>query len=95
MVYMHLCMHLKDCLLDYGPVHVIRCFAFERSSGLLGTYHTKNQAVEVQLMLILREEQILSVDMLSEADDMLNVLNPHCSSSLLESCLDPYNETIF
>ena len=92
---MHLHMHLIDCLLDYGPVHAFWCFAFERCNGLLGRYHTNNQAVEVQLMRkFLREQQILSVDMPSEADDMLNVLNPHCSGSLLESCFDPYNETI-
>ena len=61
----------------------------------VGSYHTNNQAVEVQLMRkVLREQQILSADMPSEADDMLNVLNPHCPGSLLESCFDPYNKTI-
>ena len=61
----------------------------------VGSYHTNNQAVEVQLMRkFLREQQILSADMPSEADDMLNVLNPHCPGSLLESCFDPYNKTI-
>ena len=29
-------MHLKDCLLDYSPVHAFWCFAFERCNGLLG-----------------------------------------------------------
>ena len=29
-------MHLKDCLLDYGPVYAFWCFAFERCNGWLG-----------------------------------------------------------
>ena len=94
---MHLCLHLWECLMDYGPVHAFWCFAFERFNGLLGRYHTNSQAVEVQLMRkFLREQQILSIDTPSEAQDVFNVpnYNSHCSGSLLESFSDPYNETI-
>ena len=32
---LHLHLHLKECLLDYGPVHGM-CFTFERFNGVLG-----------------------------------------------------------
>ena len=38
--------------MDYGPVHAFWCFAFERCNGLLGRYHTNNEAVEVQLIIV-------------------------------------------
>ena len=42
---MHLHFHLKECVLDYGPVYSFWCFAFERYNGILGRYHTNNKAV--------------------------------------------------
>ena len=47
---MHLHGHLNECLLDYGPLHAFSCFSFERFSGILGTYHTNNRSIEIQLM---------------------------------------------
>ena len=47
---MHLHGHLKECLLDYGPFHAFWCFTFERFNGILGSYHTNNRSVEIQLM---------------------------------------------
>ena len=47
---MHLHLHLKECLLDYGPVGSFWCFGFERFNGVLGRYHTNNQTIEVQFM---------------------------------------------
>lgn len=47
---MHLHNHLKDCLLDYGPMHVFWCFSFERFNGVFGHFHTNNKAVEIQFM---------------------------------------------
>lgn len=46
---MHLHFHLKDCLLDYGPVHSFWCFPFERMNGIMGKYHTNNDMIEEQL----------------------------------------------
>ncbi|XP_065892610.1 uncharacterized protein [Dysidea avara] len=92
---LHLHLHLNDCLLDYGPVHAFWCYAFERCNGLLGRYHTNNEAIEVQLMRkFLREQQILSADVPSEASDVLGILHSSPSGSLLESSYDPYSETI-
>lgn len=47
-MYLHL--HLKECLLDYGPPHVFWCFAFERYNGVLGSYPTNKKNIECQLM---------------------------------------------
>lgn len=32
---MHMACHLKDCILDYGPLPAFWCFSFERYNGLL------------------------------------------------------------
>ena len=47
---MHLHGNLKECLLDYGPFHSFWCFSFERFNGILGSYHTNNRSIEIQLM---------------------------------------------
>ena len=47
---MHLHMHLKACLLDYGPPHAFWCYPFERYNGILGQYHTNRRAIESQLL---------------------------------------------
>ena len=47
---LHLHLHLKDCILDYGPGHTFWCFSFERYNGLLGSYHTNRKSIESQIM---------------------------------------------
>ena len=47
---LHLHLHLKDCILDYGPSHAFWCFSFERYNGLLGSFHTNNKSIEQQIM---------------------------------------------
>lgn len=47
---MHLHLHLKESLLDYGPVYAFWLFAFERFNGILRAYSTNNKGIEVQLM---------------------------------------------
>ena len=39
---MHLHGHLRDCILDYGPIYSFWCFSFERYNGIMGDYHTNN-----------------------------------------------------
>ncbi len=45
----HLHCHLKDCILDYGPVHSFWLFSFERYNGILGDIHTNHRAITTQL----------------------------------------------
>lgn len=47
---MHLHLHLKSCIEDYGPVHGFWCFSFERANGTLGDYHTNSRHTEVIIM---------------------------------------------
>ena len=46
----HLHGHLKECVLDYGSVYSFWLFAFERLNGILGSYHTNNRNISVQIM---------------------------------------------
>ena len=47
---MHLHCHLKECVIDCGPVHAFWCFSFERFNGILGTMQVNGRSVEIQLM---------------------------------------------
>ena len=47
---MHLHLHLKQMLLDFGPTHTTWCYAYERFNGFLGSYHTNHKAIEPQIM---------------------------------------------
>ena len=42
--------HLKECLIDYGPVYDFWLFLFERFNGVLVSYHTNQKASQIQLM---------------------------------------------
>lgn len=33
---LHLCLHIKECCQDYGPLYSYWCFSFERMNGVLG-----------------------------------------------------------
>ena len=46
---MHLHAHIKECIEDFGPVYSFWCFSFERMNGVLGSYHTNNHHISVQL----------------------------------------------
>lgn len=48
-INMHLHGHLHECVKDYGPVYSFWCFAFERMNGILGSYHTNNHNISIQL----------------------------------------------
>ena len=47
---MHLHCHLKECVIDCGPVHAFWCFSFERFNGILGAMQVNGRSVEIQLM---------------------------------------------
>jgi len=47
---MHLHGHLKECMMDYGPLYGFWCFSFERYNGLLGGFKTNNRSPEIQIM---------------------------------------------
>ena len=47
---MHLHNHLKEIILNHGPVTSFWCFSFERFKGLMGSTSTNKRSVELQLM---------------------------------------------
>jgi len=47
---MHMLLHMKSCVLDFGPVYGFWCFAFERQNGILGAHQTNNRSITIQLM---------------------------------------------
>lgn len=89
---MHMHGHLKDCVLDYGPIHNFWCFSFERYNGILENYPT-NTSVEVHLMnRFLREFFISSASLPAEYkenfDPVLASLDPVLQGSLRATLLD-------
>lgn len=47
---MHMCCHLKECILNYGPLNHFWLFAFERFNGILGQLPNNNKSIEMQMM---------------------------------------------
>ena len=47
---MHMHTHLADCVLDYGLVFSFWLISFEHYNGMLGSYSTNNESIEVQMM---------------------------------------------
>ena len=47
---MHMCCHLHDCILDFGPLNHFWLFAFERFNGILGKLPNNNKSIETQMM---------------------------------------------
>eukprot|EP00112_Aurelia_sp_Birch-Aquarium-sp1_P011969 Seg2512.2 transcript_id=Seg2512.2/GoldUCD/mRNA.D3Y31 product="hypothetical protein" protein_id=Seg2512.2/GoldUCD/D3Y31 len=47
---MHLHLHLKQCILNFGQVYAFWCFSFERYNGILGKYHVNNHEIASQIM---------------------------------------------
>ena len=79
---MHLHVHLKECLLDYGPLHAFWCYAFERFNGILGSIHTNRKAIECQLMRKFCQEQELSMVKLFEDAEFRDLMSGlSCGSS--------------
>jgi len=45
---LHLCLHICECALDYGPLYSFWCYSFEWMNGLLGnTISIKNHEVSI------------------------------------------------
>lgn len=82
---MHMHLHLKECILDYGPVYSFWCFAFERFNGVLGAYQTNNKQIEPQIMKKFLNEKVIrsrTVDLPQEYINYLEVLPTSQKGSL-------------
>ena len=87
---MHMHLHLKECLHDYGPVYSFWCFAYERYNGVLGSYQTNNNCIEPQIMKkFLREQEVRTMEFPSEHSMFATMLESHqtISGSVEETIL--------
>ena len=57
---MHLHLHLKQSVENYGSIYGFWLFSFERYNGILGSYHTNNKTVEVHIMRKFKTSGILA-----------------------------------
>ncbi|GBC30749.2 hypothetical protein GLOIN_2v1786147 [Rhizophagus irregularis DAOM 181602=DAOM 197198] len=74
---LHLCLHLCECSLDYGPLYAFWCFSTERMNGLLGSFHNSHRKIEIELMKIIQHNALLD-ELTSHADQ-----NPHLQEVLI------------
>ena len=44
---LHLCLHICECINDYGPMYLFWCFSYERMNGLLGKLVTGNLSITI------------------------------------------------
>lgn len=84
---MHLHLHLKNCLVDYGPLHAFWCYPFERFNGILGSIHTNRKSIEPQLMKKFCQSQEHSTTEIGMPSDFIAVL-PEKSKINYKSCTD-------
>lgn len=91
---MHLHGHLKECILDYGPIHGFWCFPYERYNGLLGEFPNNKKSIEVQLMnRFSRENDVMSTPLPKEFAEVLNQHIPQ-ARQVTGSLLQGLNRTI-
>ena len=79
---MHMHLHLKECLLDYGPPYAFWCYAFERYNGMLGRFPTNQKIIESQLIkkcLTMQELQCETFP--KEGESFHDILIQHESST--------------
>ena len=72
---MHLHLHIKRTLLDFGPAHATWCFSFERYNQLVGSASTNNKSIESQFMKRFLKTQIIhSLARNIEDQELLEIL---------------------
>ena len=67
---MHMCCHIKDCLLDFGPLSAFWCFPYERYNGLLEGMSKSWVSPEKQMFLkFIGMQKIKQLTTLKTTDD--------------------------
>ena len=74
---MHMSCHLRECILDYGPLNHFWLFAFERFNGILGQLPNNNKSIETQMMKrFIADTEIFRVPIPTEfKDDFENLVS--------------------
>ena len=58
---MHLHMHIRECVQNYGSIYGFWLFSFERFNGIMGAFNTNGRGIEVQIMRKFTTSGILSI----------------------------------
>ena len=58
-INMHMHLHIKDNILNFGPAHATWCFSFERFNYLLESVPTNKKSVEAQFMKKFLKTQLI------------------------------------
>ena len=59
---MHMICHLKECILEYGPLHALWLFPFEKFYGILGQLPHNNKSIEAQLFRqLLKDQHVIAI----------------------------------
>ena len=86
---MHLHGHLKECVLDYGPIYNFWCFSFERFNGILSSFKTNNRCIEIQLMRkLLSDHFVSSASLPNEFEEHFLPMFSHRFIDGIESIID-------
>ena len=101
-INMHLHGHLQECISDYGPVYSFWCFAFERMNGVLGSYHTNNHSISIQLARRFLDSKVYAIfkfvdeyaPLLAKFDNQKGSLKLDQSNSIIQP-LPPTTELSF
>ena len=84
--------HLRDVLLDYGPVCSFWCFSYERYNGILNNQPTNNRDIELQLLRrFLLDNLAFSLSTPTNFHEDFNPVclpSPRLSGSLLQTMVD-------
>ena len=88
----HLHGHLKECVLDYGPIYNFWCFSFERFNGILSSFKTNNRCIEIQLMRkLLSDHFISSATLPNEFQEHFLPICSHQLMNIAENITDVVN----
>ncbi|KAL5500372.1 hypothetical protein EMCRGX_G011923 [Ephydatia muelleri] len=90
---MHLHLHLKDCMLDYGPVHSFWCFPFERYNGVFESFQKNWICPELQVMtkFLNFQEAKSQLSMTGACIEWLHEEETSCQGSIQQTLADPNN----
>src|SRR5205085_11489122 len=62
---MHLCLHICECALDYGPLYSFWCYSFERMNGLLGNINNPDTSIKFLIFTNLQVHYTVIIDILN------------------------------
>ena len=86
---MHPHGHLKECVLDYGPIYNFWCSSFERFNSILSSFKTNNGCIEIQLMRkLLSDHLISSASLPNEFEEHFLTIFAHQLMNIAENITD-------